>query len=161
MRPRKDSAVCHHLLNWNYSPIFEDFSVLCHENKKYLLELKESLLIMKDRNHQWIESYIPPLSICLNKFLSHYLLRSVDFWDQFFIYFTLNSYFLYTKLDLSHIIPWLFILSAWVYFSNHLIAASPSPHMPHLITITATWTLKFGIFIYKDLSSKFQKSLSR
>ena len=39
---RKDSAVCHHLLNCNYSPTFEDFSVLCHENRKYLLELKEA-----------------------------------------------------------------------------------------------------------------------
>ena len=49
VQPRKDSAVCHHLLNCNYSPTFEDFSVLCHDNKKYLLELKESLLIMRDR----------------------------------------------------------------------------------------------------------------
>ena len=40
--------ICHHFLNCNYSPTFEDFSVLCHENKKYLLELKDSLLIMRD-----------------------------------------------------------------------------------------------------------------
>ena len=45
---RKDSAVCHLLLNCNYSPTFEDFSVLCHENKKYLLELKGSFLIMRE-----------------------------------------------------------------------------------------------------------------
>ena len=44
VQPRKDSAVCHHLSNSNYSPISEDFGVLCHENKKYFLELKESLL---------------------------------------------------------------------------------------------------------------------
>ena len=49
VQPRKDSDVCHHFLNYNYSPTFEDFSILCHENKKYLLELKESLLIMRDR----------------------------------------------------------------------------------------------------------------
>ena len=30
VQPRKDSTVCHHLLNCNYSPSFEDFSVLCH-----------------------------------------------------------------------------------------------------------------------------------
>ena len=47
--PRKDNAVCHHLLNCNYSLTYEDFSVLCHENKKYLLELKENVLIMRDR----------------------------------------------------------------------------------------------------------------
>ena len=49
VQPRKDSVVCHHLLNCNYSPTFEYFSVLSHENKKYLLELKENLLIMRDR----------------------------------------------------------------------------------------------------------------
>ena len=32
-RRRKDSAACH-LLNCNDSPTFEDFSVLCHENRK-------------------------------------------------------------------------------------------------------------------------------
>ena len=49
VQPRKDSAVCHRLLNCSYSPTFEDFSDRCHENNKYLLELKESLLIMRDR----------------------------------------------------------------------------------------------------------------
>ena len=49
VQPRKGSVVCHCLLNYNYSPTFENFSVLCHNNKKYLLELKETLLIMGDR----------------------------------------------------------------------------------------------------------------
>ena len=49
VQPRTDSAVYHHLLNCNYSHTLEDFSVLYHENKKYLLELKKSLLIIKDR----------------------------------------------------------------------------------------------------------------
>ena len=66
IQPRNDNAVCHHLLICNYSPTFEDFSVLCHENKKYLLELKENVLIMRD---QWIGTYLAPLSICLNEFL--------------------------------------------------------------------------------------------
>ena len=48
VQSRKNSAVNHHLLNCN-SPTFEDFSVLCHENNKYLLEVAESLLIMRDR----------------------------------------------------------------------------------------------------------------
>ena len=48
IKPAKDSAVCHHLLNCNYSPTFEDFSVLRQENKKYLLELKESRFTMRD-----------------------------------------------------------------------------------------------------------------
>ena len=46
IQPRKDSAVYHHCY---YSLAFEDFSILCHENKKYLSELKENLLMMRDR----------------------------------------------------------------------------------------------------------------
>ena len=52
-QPRKDSVVCHHLLNCNESPAFEDFSVLCHEIKKHFLELKESLL-MRDRPSMYL-----------------------------------------------------------------------------------------------------------
>ena len=86
VRSRKDSATCHHLLNYNDSPIFADFNDLCNENKKYFLKLKESLLIMSKRQ-QWIRTYFLPLSICLNEFLSQCLLRPVDFCDQFFTYF--------------------------------------------------------------------------
>ena len=45
----KGSAVSNHLLLCNHSPSFENFSVLTKENKKFLLELKESLLIMRDK----------------------------------------------------------------------------------------------------------------
>ena len=45
----KGSAVSDHLLLSNHSPSFENFSVLTKENKKFLLELKESLLIMRDK----------------------------------------------------------------------------------------------------------------
>ena len=61
VQSRKNSAVCHYLLNCNYSPTFEDFSVLCHENKKYLLELKESLLIMRDRSSMNRNVHFVPL----------------------------------------------------------------------------------------------------
>ena len=40
VQPRKDSDVCHQLLNCNYFLTFVDFSVLCHENKKFLLVLR-------------------------------------------------------------------------------------------------------------------------
>ena len=43
------SAVSDHLLLCNHSPSFENFSVLIKENKKLLLELEESLLIMRDK----------------------------------------------------------------------------------------------------------------
>ena len=45
----KGSAISDHLLLWNHSPSFENFSVLNKENKKFLLELKESPLIMRDK----------------------------------------------------------------------------------------------------------------
>ena len=45
----KGSAVSNHLLLCNYSPFFENFSVPTKENKKFLLELKGSHLIMRDK----------------------------------------------------------------------------------------------------------------
>ena len=33
VQPRKDSHACHYFLNCNNSPTFEDFSLVCHENK--------------------------------------------------------------------------------------------------------------------------------
>ena len=44
----KGSAVSNHLLLCNHSPSFENISVITKENKKFLLEFKESLLIMRD-----------------------------------------------------------------------------------------------------------------
>ena len=45
----KGSAVSNHLFLCNHSPSFENFSVLIKENKKFLVELKEKLLIMRDK----------------------------------------------------------------------------------------------------------------
>ena len=45
----KGSAVSNCLLLCNKSPSFENFCVLTKKNKKFLLELKESLLIMRDK----------------------------------------------------------------------------------------------------------------
>ena len=49
VKPSNNSAVCDHLLHFNFLPSFNNFSVLSHENKKYLLQIKESLLIMRDK----------------------------------------------------------------------------------------------------------------
>ena len=43
------SIVSDHFLLCNHSPSFENFSVLTKENKKFMLELKESLLVMTDK----------------------------------------------------------------------------------------------------------------
>ena len=45
----KASAVINHLLLYSHSPFLENFSVLTMENKKFLLELKETLLIMRNK----------------------------------------------------------------------------------------------------------------
>ena len=45
----KGSAASNHLLLCNHSPSFENFSVLTKENKMFLLEMKESLLIVSDK----------------------------------------------------------------------------------------------------------------
>ena len=46
----KGTAVSDHLLFFNHSPSFKNFSVLTKENRKFVLELKESLLIMRDKS---------------------------------------------------------------------------------------------------------------
>ena len=46
--PSKENAIRDHLLNWNNNPYFE-FTILTNENDKFILEIKESLLIKRDR----------------------------------------------------------------------------------------------------------------
>ena len=45
----KNSSVADHLLFCNHSASYGDFSILTHKNKKFLLALKQSLLIMRDK----------------------------------------------------------------------------------------------------------------
>ena len=45
----KNSSVANHLLLCNHSASYDDFSILMRQNKTFLLELKESLLIIRDK----------------------------------------------------------------------------------------------------------------
>ena len=45
----KSKSVADCLLLCNHSASYDDFSILTRENKTFLLELKESLLIKKDK----------------------------------------------------------------------------------------------------------------
>ena len=45
----KNSSVADHLLLCNHSESYDDFSILTRENKNFLLELKENMLIMRDK----------------------------------------------------------------------------------------------------------------
>ena len=49
VKPSKKSAICDHLLNCNNIPSFDDFTILAFGHHKYILEIKESLLIKCDR----------------------------------------------------------------------------------------------------------------
>ena len=49
VKPSNNSVICDHLLHCNFLPSFDNFSVLAYESEKYLLEIKESLLIMRDK----------------------------------------------------------------------------------------------------------------
>ena len=48
-KPSNNSAVCAYLHHCKFLPSFDNFFISAHVNKKYLLEVKESLLIMRDK----------------------------------------------------------------------------------------------------------------
>ena len=43
MKPSNESSICDHLLECDNNPYFDEFSILAHKNKNFLLEIKESL----------------------------------------------------------------------------------------------------------------------
>ena len=59
----KNSSVADHSLLGNHSASYDDFSILTRESKKILLELKESLLIMRDK--PYLNRNITSAVLCL------------------------------------------------------------------------------------------------
>ena len=49
MKLSRESLIGDHLLECDNNPSFDEFAILLHRNKKYLLEIKESLLIKCDQ----------------------------------------------------------------------------------------------------------------
>ena len=49
VKPSKESAIRDHLLIYNNIPSFDEFTILAYGHHKYILEIKESLLIKCDR----------------------------------------------------------------------------------------------------------------
>ena len=49
VKPSKESAIRDHLLNCNNIPSFDEFTILAYGYHKYILEIKESLLIKRNR----------------------------------------------------------------------------------------------------------------
>ena len=47
--PSKESSIRDYLLQCDNNPSFDEFTILAHGNKKYLLGIKESLLIKRDQ----------------------------------------------------------------------------------------------------------------
>ena len=60
-KPINNSTVRDHLLHYNYLPSFNNFSILAYENKKSLLEIKESFLIIRDKTSLNRNISSPPL----------------------------------------------------------------------------------------------------
>ena len=48
-KPSKESSIRDHLLQCDNNPSFDEFTILARGNKKYLLKIKESLLIKRDQ----------------------------------------------------------------------------------------------------------------
>ena len=69
VKPSNNSSVCDHLLHGNFLPSFDNFSILAHENKKCLSEIKESLLVMRDK---------PSLNRNINSAPLHHLIKSTN-----------------------------------------------------------------------------------
>ena len=44
-----NSSVFDHLLNCNYLPSFDNLSILAHEYKRFLLDIKESHVLIRDK----------------------------------------------------------------------------------------------------------------
>ena len=49
VKPSKQSAIRDHLLNYNNLPSFDEFTTLAFGHHKFILKIKESLLIKRDR----------------------------------------------------------------------------------------------------------------
>ena len=49
VKPSNNIAICDHLLHGNFLPSCDNISDLADEKKMYLLEIKENLLIMRDK----------------------------------------------------------------------------------------------------------------
>ena len=49
VKPLKESAILDHVLNCNNMPSFDEFTILAYGHDKYILEIKDSLLIKRDR----------------------------------------------------------------------------------------------------------------
>ena len=80
VKPSNNSAICDHLLHCKFLPSFDNFKFRAHENKKYLLEIKESFLIMREK---------PSLNRNINSAPLH-LFDKVS--SQVLVYFTFFSF---------------------------------------------------------------------
>ena len=49
VKPSAESSIHDHFLFCNHDPSFDDFTILAQETNKFLLEIKECLLIKRDK----------------------------------------------------------------------------------------------------------------
>ena len=78
----KNSSIADHLLFCSDSASYDNFSILTGENKKFFVELKENLLIMRDKpslnRHHYIGTIVPTWqALVIRSLLEFYLLLIV------------------------------------------------------------------------------------
>lgn len=74
MRPPKESSIRDHLLQCGNNTSFDELSILAHGNNKYLLEIKESILIKRDQpvlNKNIGKDLMPLMPLMFNAFKSN------------------------------------------------------------------------------------------
>ena len=116
----KDSYAADHLLFCNHSASCDDFTILTRENKKFLLELKECLLITSDQLSLHRKNYT------ITPFLQGLVLRTLL---KFYLFLIVATLFLMNEffVILSYVTVWapqftimvqLNILSFWSWDST-------------------------------------------
>ena len=93
VKPSNFSAVFDDFLHCNCLPYFENLSILAHVNKKNLLEIKESLVILRDKpsvNSNLILHLCTYLILSLNKLISRYFFNPVSSCPSKYLYKTLK-----------------------------------------------------------------------
>lgn len=66
----KESSILDHLVQFDNNPSFDEFIISAHRNKKYLLEIKENLLIKSGQRALNLRTLVPLREIYSTRFIA-------------------------------------------------------------------------------------------
>ena len=66
----KENSILDHLLQFDNNPSFDEFTILAHRNKKYLLEIKKNLLKKSDQRALNLRTLVPLREIYSTRFIA-------------------------------------------------------------------------------------------